>query len=365
MAEPKTTLWPLEPHTRGKHLVLKGYLDAWFPILGSWTGRVVFIDGFAGPGEYEGGERGSPLIAITAFEQHRARHRVKAEVVFFFIEKDHARAEHLTKLVEDEKPKLPPNSKVFVKCGSFDETMTQELDAIDQQKRKLAPALVMVDPFGVSGTPMSVLARILANERSEVYVSFMYEALNRFKDTPEFASHLDALFGCKDWRAVVAIEDSVERKDFYYGLYERQLREAGARHVVRFELYEGSRLIYAIFFGTHSTKGTNRMKEAIWKVAPFGDFAFRGTRSPQLELDIKGADFRPLQRLLHEEYSGRGWVTTDEIEAFVASDRTDYYTSQLRKGALIPMEQSHDVEVAKATRRLARSYPAGTKLRFK
>lgn len=47
---PKNTLWPLEPHTRGKHLVLKHYLDAWFPILGSWSGRILFIDGFAGPG---------------------------------------------------------------------------------------------------------------------------------------------------------------------------------------------------------------------------------------------------------------------------------------------------------------------------
>ena len=58
--DPLDTLWELDPHTLGKHLVLRAYLDAWLPVMGSWQGRLLFIDGFAGPGEYEGGEEGSP-----------------------------------------------------------------------------------------------------------------------------------------------------------------------------------------------------------------------------------------------------------------------------------------------------------------
>ena len=56
---PRTTTWSLEPHTKGKHLVLQHYMGAWLPILTSWNGRVLFIDAFAGPGEYTGGEAGS------------------------------------------------------------------------------------------------------------------------------------------------------------------------------------------------------------------------------------------------------------------------------------------------------------------
>ncbi|MFV2045518.1 MAG: three-Cys-motif partner protein TcmP, partial [Anaerolineales bacterium] len=67
---PDSTLWALEPHTTGKHKVLRGYLDAWFPILGTWSGRILFIDGFAGPGEYRGGEQGSPQIALDALLKH-------------------------------------------------------------------------------------------------------------------------------------------------------------------------------------------------------------------------------------------------------------------------------------------------------
>jgi three-Cys-motif partner protein len=63
---PTDTVWDLDPHTRGKHLVLRNYLNAWFPILSSLRQRVLFIDGFAGPGHYKGGEEGSPLIATRA-----------------------------------------------------------------------------------------------------------------------------------------------------------------------------------------------------------------------------------------------------------------------------------------------------------
>src|SRR6266480_4373366 len=74
------TLWPLGEHTPGKHLVLRNYLNAWLPILGMTHDRIVFIDGFAGPGEYAGGEPGSPIIALRALKEHVAKTRFSAEV---------------------------------------------------------------------------------------------------------------------------------------------------------------------------------------------------------------------------------------------------------------------------------------------
>jgi len=260
---PKDKLWPLEPHTVGKHKVLRSYLDAWLPILGSWSGRIVFIDGFAGPGEYRDGEEGSPLVAMRSLRDHSAA--IKAEVCFLFIESDPPRAAHLRQLVEAWRPTLPGKAALEVLEGRFDEAMTALLEGI-----KLAPSFVMVDPFGVSDTPMAVLRLILKNDRAEVYVSFMYEAINRFKAGPEFEEHLDGLFGCDTWRKGIDIADAAKRKDFFYSLYKDQLRAAGARYVVHFELYAANRLIYAVFFATQSTKGCDRMKQAIWKIAPFG-----------------------------------------------------------------------------------------------
>jgi three-Cys-motif partner protein len=75
---------------RRKHLVLRSYLDAWLPIMSSANSRVLFIDGFAGPGEYAGGEEGSPQIALRALVDHSAA--IKAKVAYFFIEKEAERA---------------------------------------------------------------------------------------------------------------------------------------------------------------------------------------------------------------------------------------------------------------------------------
>jgi three-Cys-motif partner protein len=148
----RKTLWPLEPHTRGKHLVLRNYLNAWFPVMGTWNGRILFIDGFAGPGEYEGGEAGSPIIALDSFVDHMARNKITAEVVFEFVEANAERAEHLEQLIRRRYPTLPPNCSIDVATGKFDQTMTGLLDELDRQHARLAPAFVMIDPFGVSDT---------------------------------------------------------------------------------------------------------------------------------------------------------------------------------------------------------------------
>ena len=87
MAEINTTVWKIEEHTKAKHEILKRYLGAWFPILSTYSDRIIYLDGFAGPGVYEGGEDGSPVIALQTAVNHVLAPRFK-EITFFFIEKD-------------------------------------------------------------------------------------------------------------------------------------------------------------------------------------------------------------------------------------------------------------------------------------
>lgn len=359
-----STLWPLGEHTPGKHLVLRNYLNAWLPILGMTHDRIVFIDGFAGPGEYAGGEPGSPIIAMRTLKEHVAKAKFAAEVKFVFVELVPDRAQHLRGLVQAEKRNLPLSSDPLVLEGRFDATMTTLLDDIESQMKTLAPCFLMVDPFGVSDTPMSVVRRILRHPKSEVYISFMYEAINRFKNTAEFAPHLDSLFGCEEWRKGVELDDPVVKKDFFYNLYRDQLKQAGAAYVLHFELYEGGRLVYAIFFGTKHLLGCDRMKQAIWKVAPFGDFAFRGTRSDQLGLDLAHVDPGQLGNELREVFSGREWIGVEEAAQFTQSDRTDYHSGHLKK-ALVHLERSGQLEVKPESRKKVRTFPDGTVFRFK
>ena len=364
MATPKQTIWSMEPHTKGKHLVLENYINAWLPIISRWNKRILFIDGFAGPGVYKHGEDGSPLIALNTFKKHANLNRSGFEINFYFIENDPERKDCLYGLVEDMKQELPGQFNIHVEQGEFDDSMTGVLDEIDKQNKQLAPCFAMIDPFGVSDTPMSIIKRILNNDRSEVYISFMYEWINRFKEHDNFEKHLDELFGCGDWRNGIDIADSKERKNYLFNLYKAQLKRAGAKYVVHFELYEGNRLVYAIFFGTKSLTGCDKMKQAIWKVAPFGDFAFRGTHSDQMMLSLEFSDYTPLIISLQHKFKDIGWINIQKVLEFVMSDETDFYSTQVKKNALRWLEDQELIEINPETRNRAKSYPYGTMLRF-
>ena len=198
----------------------------------------------------------------------------------------------------------------------------------------------------------------------------MWEYINRFRARPEFEDKLDHLYGCSTWRDGREIKDRTERKNFFFDLYKNQLKSAGAKEVVQFELYQKSRLKYAIFFGTQELKGSDKMKQAIWQAAPTpstSGLAYRGTRSQgshQLTLGLDSPDFSPLKQALQEEFRGRGYVTINEIQDFVASDRTDYHTGRLKRSVLKPMEKASEIEVDDRSRKKRGTYPDGTRICF-
>ena len=223
----------------------------------------------------------------------------------------------------------------------------------------MAPALVMMDPFGIKGIPIDVIERILGNEKCEVYVTFMWEAINRHIDAPEFEGHLTKLFGTDGWKDAIPLEGR-ERKLVLHDLYRRQLKAAGARQVVHFHLLKGKLLKYSIFFGTGHRLGSDRMKEAIWKADPSGDYRFRGGERAQMS--FLEPDYGPLQEALRERFEEAGWVSIEDIKKFVRSDATIYYEGQLRR-ALIPMEREQRIEVK--SRKKSLSYPSGCLVNFR
>lgn len=338
------TLWELGSHTKGKHEVFGGYLDGWLPKLSAYNGRILIIDGFAGPGLYKGGEPGSPLIAIDRVRRHRElpRNAVKAEVSCLFIENDAARAKHLVELLAEQK--VPEPFTYSVSEGEFRARLDEVFDSLDSAGKKLAPAFVMIDPFGVRGVPHATIERILAYDKTEVFVSVMWENINRFRERPEFEEPLTELFGTEEWKDLAGLEDSDERRLSFFKLYARQLKKAGAKHVVHFNLYQGNRLKYAIFFGTKNIEGCDLMKRCIWKVAPHGDYSYRGSDAEELDLSAT-PDTTELQRQLQEKFGDLGWVSVESVIRFVKSDATKFHSSHVKKLTLKPMEKDGLIEV--------------------
>ena len=130
-----------------------------------------------------------------------------------------------------------------------------------------------------------------------------------------------------------------------YTLYKNQLKRNGAQYVLHFDLYEGERLVYSIFFGTKNLDGCDKMKQAIWSVAPFGDFMFRSGQLGQLTLGGGMVDLSSLQNDLLERFATHGWLKIEDVQDFVKSDATDFHSGHLKTKTLKPMEESGLVEV--------------------
>jgi len=366
MTAPRKTVWPLEPHTHAKHEILRRYLEAWTAILslGGFP-TIAYVDGFAGPGVYDEGEDGSPIIALKAALKHQAR--ISGELRFLFIEHDKKRATQLKECVSSQT--LPANFKVRIVEGTTFEQgfRTHLLEPYRTAQKPLPPTFAFIDPFGWTGVPFQLVKEILANKSCEVLFNFMYEEINRFIEHPDQTKHFDELFGTSAWRGISNIVDTRARRDFLHGLYVSQLRdEAGARYVRSFEMRNKKDATdYFLFFATNSAKGMEKMKEAMWKVDESGDFRFSDATNPaQTLLFSPQPNFDVLRRAIVGRFQGTE-ATVAEVEDFVLAStafRVTHYKRQVlaeleREGKLVPLDPKPG--------RKARSFAdASMKLRF-
>jgi three-Cys-motif partner protein len=138
------TLWEAEPHTLAKHGILKSYFDAWTAILARSTqsAELLFVDGFAGPGEYTNGEPGSPIVALNAVLNHTVN--LPKPVRFIFIENRRDRFEHLRTRLGKESARISGNSRVIVDepiHGDCDTEIRKLIAQRQAEGKPLGPAL--------------------------------------------------------------------------------------------------------------------------------------------------------------------------------------------------------------------------------
>jgi three-Cys-motif partner protein len=320
VAVPKDTLWPIEPHTAAKHQILRKYLDAWLPILATYNKRVVYVDGFAGPGRYTGGEPGSPIVALEAALTHQAK--LSGELVFLFIEKSTSRADHL--IAEIAKLQLTNAFKVQVERGTFADKLGKMLDELDSTSTQIAPTFALIDPFGFSGIPYALIQRLLSKNKCEVLVTVMADSINRWLEHPDepIKAHIVETFGTDE--AISIAEGTGDRVSELKNLYHRQLNKA-AKFVRYFEMCDrDGRLVYYLFFASNNALGHLKMKEAMWKVDPMGEFSFSDSTDPNQQLLFNlDPSMDPLGADIATKFRGAGQIPVKKVEAYV-QDHTAY-----------------------------------------
>ena len=358
---PDDTLWEAPPHTLAKHAILRAYLQAWFPILASWNQRIIYYDGFAGPGRYRGGEEGSPLIALSVARDHRAH--LDAEVRFSFVEADKARADHLRNEIGGTQ--IPAHFTVEVIDGTFEGSLRRVLDDLHRIRAAIAPTFAFIDPFGIKGLPFELISRLLQRDHCEVLITFMNVSIQRF--VTELPEQVDSLIGSTGAaNDIAASQDRVLRAR---ELYMMSLRSVAA-FVRFFELRDQKNVpIYDLFFATNNPLGHYKMKEAMWKVDGSGAYSFSDGIDPRqatLFSPTPGRDFAPQ---LWQRF--RGTTVPSETVLELTRDQTAYLEKHAREALTLLETDGVDgkrISVASTKAdgkpRKKRTFPQGASITF-
>ncbi len=362
MSPPVGAIWPAAPHTLAKHQILRRYLQAWFPIIDSWSDSLIYLDGFCGPGRYTGGEPGSPIIALQEALGHIAR--LTGEVLFEFSDIDGKKIENLRS--EILRLDLPPNFKVNAKCCTFEESLEEVLDRY--YGRKQPPVFALIDPFGFKGLPYSLIKKLMLNESCECLITFMADPIVRFLGLEnEIRTHIESVFGTSE-AVDIALGSDLSRVDVLRELYRKQLSRF-ADFIRHFEMRgRDNKVIYYLFFASNHRKGFIKMKEAMWRVDPVGSFIFSDSTNPDQAVlfDDDTAWLPKAVQQIWDVFEGRESVDAKEVHEYM-EEATAFIRTHSR-AALRQLEASKRIRVherkVNGTARHGKSFPEGVLMDF-
>lgn len=362
--KPRETRWKRHGRTEAKHRVLVEYLGAWIPIWGQqrWVHDLVLIDGFAGPGRYGGGEPGSPLLMLDAFEAHRDRDRLDVTAHFFFIEKDEKRVRSLRKEVA-ARGEPDPDVTIEVIHGDYAEKFPAVVTDARQRWRD-CPIFAFIDPFGADTQP-ELTADLLSLPKCE---ALTFVPIGYFADlfsAPDMQRTLGLVFGEEVYERC-SYPEAPQRRAALVEMMEERLGES-CEWVRAIELVPagGSGRYHYLFFGTNEETGLARMKTAMWKLDPVGGVSFVDSTQPDQVVMFKTEpDLTPLLVALKEHF-GDDEFTIEEAERFTLGTAF-MHDSQLKSKTLRPAELAGElvpVEPPAGRRRNSYNTP-GLRLRF-
>lgn len=305
-------VWPLEPNTIAKHRLYARYLAAWWPkLLQPVPGRpsfprVTYLDAFAGPGRYQGGQPGSPLLAVEQLLTHTARERMhlsRDRVKMLFIEKDPRRHNHLQQELNRTFGPLE-QLPIDVRAPYCGEAAIDTIPLLTAANAWGNPILAIFDSWGNVNVPLDVMAKIAHNTSSEVIVTFGPNWFNR-RHTLD-PDVLDTVFGGRRyWQPADATVTPSDRWRAWLETYQQALRRAGFRFTLQFEVVPETGLPLYLVYGTGARAGLDAMKAAMWSVDGNDGLSFRDPRLPNTP--------SPDQPSFFDDATGTNTLELDEL----------------------------------------------------
>ena len=336
-AGPKTTIWPIEPHTIAKIDILEAYLVAYFQILGTCRRQeFLYIDGFAGPNRYTNRDWGSPSAAINAAITaigNTTNAWVAGNIHFAFVECDPKRYAVLDDSLSEYSP--IPGISVLRFNAQFTDALPLIKNAVPEPFTSNAPLFAFIDPFGATGAPFAFVSEILNSPCSEVLLNFDADGVSRIYQAKQNANHeelLTQIFGDTTWQTRLHDGQSFDEQcRTAFELYKEKLRGLpGVRYIFEVEMRgKTGKMNYFLVFASKHPLGLVKMKEAMKRITQNGSYTFNDTDVGQqalLRFDEPKAYYMSLYSHFKQrrvKYDGEN----DDVTAF-ALNHTPFFNAK-------------------------------------
>lgn len=398
--EGDASLATLQPHSVAKHEVLRAYLIDYMRTLvvspHQEELRVTMIDGFAGGGLYRHAEtdevvRGSPFVFLEAQREaevkiNEGRQKpVRMNVDHFFIDKDHAACDSLTKALAFNGCGPRIGKDIQVLNSAFDAQMDRICDFIAKKSPRMGRSLFFLDQYGYTDVPKPLIKNIFARlPATEIILTFNVDSFINFATDSESTKKTLTDIGIPDVLRGRTIAD-IKRNErdvrlYIQSCFYRELVEGcGAQYyTVFFIRNEGGHGDYWLVHLSQHHRARDVMTKVHWKknnhfvhyggagIDMFQALGYSAGMDNRLsgqsslfEFDNPAAERSVaalMEQLPHRIYARAEGLTFGQL--FAMTCNTSPADSQKYKDALERLVQIHDIEIISPDG--ARRYKAST-----
>lgn len=193
------------PWSKIKDRVLGQYMPPYLAKVAKLDRQIILVDAFAGPGKFEDGSAGSPLIICQAAEQ-----RVRDKYLAIFVNRDKEHHDQLSYVLSS----FIEQQKVIPIHGTADTLLTKVRDVLGDHT-----VFLYLDPFGLKGCEFSGIEPFLRRDRAystEIVVNLSIPTMHRLAtrkavaagraDTPKiraFHNRLTRVLGGDYWKDIL------------------------------------------------------------------------------------------------------------------------------------------------------------------
>ncbi len=224
------------------------------------SGRIAYIDLFAGPGRFADGNASTPLWILN---YAISRPDLCARLITIFNDKDPRHVAQLRKEIDalpgiEKLAHRPQVSKVAV--GSDLVALFRNLE--------LVPTLFFIDPWGYKGLSLDLIGTAIKNWGCDCIFFFNYNRINPGINNPSVVERMNDLFGSRRaerLRATVKDLTPDERQTAIFSELSEALKEVGGKFVLPFEFesQHGERTSHYIIFVSKAFLGYHLMKDVM------------------------------------------------------------------------------------------------------